>query len=284
MPRPRLALPAVVLAAAALCAPAVRPPDPVPTASRPTMEETATVTVEVDLDAVLMEAVGPVVAGSDASLSVGVLDLATGRSASYGGAGRTYDTASVVKLDILAALLLRAQDEGREPTAAERTAAAAMIGRSDNTSATTLWQTIGGAEGLDAANARLGLSETTGAAAWGLTQTTAADRLTLLAAVFGTDSPLDADSRAYATELMESVVAGQDWGVSAAGDGPALKNGWLPRDTTGRWDINSVGRVTAGGRVYLVAVVSDGHATKEAGIGLVEDAARAAVSAVGAVL
>ncbi|WP_329122632.1 serine hydrolase [Streptomyces sp. NBC_01353] len=284
MPRPRLALPAVVLAAAALCAPAVRPADPALTASRPTMEETATVTVEVDLDAVLTEAVGPVVATSDASLSVAVLDLETGRSASYGGAGRTYDTASVVKLDILVALLLRAQDEGREPTAAERTAAAAMIRRSDNTSATTLWQTIGGAEGLGAANARLGLSETTGAAAWGLTQTTAADQLALLTAVFGTDSPLDPDSRAYATELMEGVVAGQDWGVSAAGDGPALKNGWLPRDATGLWDINSVGRVTAGGRVYLVAVVSDGHATKEAGIGLVEDAARAAVSAVGAVL
>ncbi|MFE5485102.1 serine hydrolase [Streptomyces sp. NPDC056527] len=284
MPRPRLALPAVVLAAAALCAPAVRPADPAPTASRPSMEETATVTVEVDLDAVLAEAVGPVVAASDGSVSVAVLDLGTGRSASYGGAGRTYDTASIVKLDILAALLLRAQDEGREPTAAERTAAAAMMRHSDNASATTLWQTVGGAEGLDAANARLGLSETTGAAAWGLTQTTPVDQLTLLAAVFGTDSPLDADSRAYAAELMEGVVAGQDWGVSAAGDLSALKNGWLPRDTTGLWDINSVGRVTAGGRVFLVAVVSDGHATKEAGIGLVEDAARAAVSAVGAVL
>ncbi|MFD9033431.1 serine hydrolase [Streptomyces sp. NPDC059567] len=284
MPRPRLALPAVVLAAAALCAPAVRPADPAPAASRPSMEETATVTVEVDLDAVLAEAVGPVAAASDGSVSVALLDLETGRSASYGGAGRTYDTASIVKLDILAALLLRAQDEGRAPTAAERTAAAAMMRHSDNASATVLWRSVGGAEGLDAANARLGLAETTGAAAWGLTQTTAEDQLALLAAVFGADSPLDTDSRAYAAELMEGVVAGQDWGVSAAGDRPALKNGWLPRDSTGLWDINSVGRVTAGGRVYLVAVVSDGHATKEAGIGLVEDAARAAVSAVGAVL
>jgi hypothetical protein len=81
---------------------------------------------------------------------------------------------------------------------------------------------------------------------------------------------------------MERVVAGQDWGVSAAADGPrdtALKNGWLPRDATGLWDVNSIGRITAGGRVRLVAVLSDGHPTRKAGIALVERAARAAVSA-----
>ncbi|MFE5618542.1 hypothetical protein [Streptomyces sp. NPDC056524] len=241
-------------------------------------------TVEADLDAALAEAVAPVLAGSGASLSVAVLDLETGRSASYGGEGRTYDTASVVKLDILAALLLRAQDEGRGPTPAERTAAAAMIRRSDNASATTLWQEIGGAEGLDAANARLGLVRTTGARAWGLTQTTAADRLVLLRAVFGTDSPLAEDSRTYITGLTEGVAADQAWGVPAAGTGGAVKNGWLPRDATGLWVVNSVGRVTACGRVCLVAVVSDGHATKDAGVRCVERAARAAVSAVGAAL
>ncbi|MFG2870388.1 serine hydrolase [Streptomyces sp. NPDC048338] len=242
-------------------------------------------TVWMDLDAVLAGAVAPVVAGSDASLSVAVLDQASGRTASYGGEGRTYDTASVVKVDILAALLLRAQDEARRPAPAELGCAAAMIEHSDNDSATTLWRTIGGAGGLDAANARLGLTRTTGARAWGLTQTTARDRLALLAAVFGTDSPLTADSRAYVAGLMERVVAGQDWGVSAAADGPrdtALKNGWLPRDATGLWDVNSIGRITAGGRVRLVAVLSDGHPTRESGIALVERAARAAVSALAA--
>ncbi|MFF5937633.1 serine hydrolase [Streptomyces sp. NPDC012508] len=241
-------------------------------------------TVEADLDAVLAAAVAPVLAGSGASLSVAVLDLETGRSASYGGEGRTYDTASVVKLDVLVALLLRAQDEGRGLSPAERTAAAAMIRHSDNTSTTALWQVIGGARGLDAASARLGLSGTTGATAWGLTQTTAADRLVLLDAVFGTDSPLAEDSRTYITGLMEGVVADQGWGVSAAGGDPAVKNGWLPRDATGLWDVNSVGRVTAGGRVCLVAVLSDGHVTKDTGVAYVERAARAAVSAVGAAL
>lgn len=67
--------------------------------------------------------------------------------------------------------------------------------------------------------------------------------------------------------------------MSAAGTGWALKNGWMPRTATGLWDVNSIGRVSVGGRVLLIAVLSAGHATKEAGIAVVEAAARAAVGA-----
>lgn len=66
-------------------------------------------------------------------------------------------------------------------------------------------------------------------------------------------------------------------GVSAAGDAWALKNGWMPRTATGLWNVNSIGRVTADGRTYLVAVLSGGGATRESGIALVESAAKAAV-------
>lgn len=69
-------------------------------------------------------------------------------------------------------------------------------------------------------------------------------------------------------------------GVSAAADGSgwALKNGWLPRSTTGLWDVNSIGRVTVDGHAYLVAVLSKGNSTQAKGISLVEAAAKAAVS------
>ncbi|MBT2506017.1 serine hydrolase [Streptomyces sp. ISL-98] len=235
----------------------------------------------VDLDAVLAKAVGPVAAATDASVSVGVLDLESGDAAAYGK--DAYDTASIVKVDILAALLLRAQDAGRVLTAQEQTHARNMIVNSDNTSATALWNAIGGSGGLDAANARLGLTSTQGGHGerWGLTQTTAKDQLALLKAVFGEESELGEGSRTYVQGLMKRIAAGQDWGVSAAGGGWALKNGWLPRSATGLWDINSIGRVTVEGRVWLVAVLSDGHTTKEAGIALVEDVARTAVKAVG---
>ncbi|UDL98787.1 serine hydrolase [Streptomyces longhuiensis] len=257
--------------------------------------------VSVDRDDALAEALKPLLPDGDARVSVAVtaLDGATD-GAVYEGTS-AFDTASIVKVDILAALLLRAQDAGRALTSQERVYATAMIENSDNASATALWEAIGGADGLDAANLTLGLTGTRAGAGgeWGLTQTTAADQLTLLRAVFGTedtegtgsaegaksaqgaDSELSEASRAYVAGLMGRIASDQRWGVSAAADSAsvcALKNGWLPRSATGLWDINSVGRVSVSGKRYLVSVLSDGNATKEAGVALVEGVAKAAVS------
>jgi beta-lactamase class A len=212
-----------------------------------------------------------------AKVSVAVLDVESRESAAYGT--EQFDTASIVKVDILATLLLQAQDAGRQLTAQERSYATAMIENSDNASATALWQAIGRKAGLDAANERFGMTRTEGGAGqlWGLTQTTALDQLALLQQVFGGRSNLSKASQAYLQELMGAVAEDQDWGVSAAGSAFALKNGWLPRTTTGLWDINSIGWVTSHGRDYLVAVLSNGNTTKAWGIWLVEAAAKAAV-------
>ncbi|MFE2730318.1 serine hydrolase [Streptomyces sp. NPDC059349] len=248
--------------------------------------------VSVDRDDALAKALKPLLPDGDARVSVAVaaLDGATD-GAVYDGTS-AFDTASIVKVDILAALLLRAQDAGRALTPQERVYATAMIENSDNASATALWEAIGGADGLDAANLTLGLTGTRAGAGgeWGLTQTTAEDQLTLLRAVFGTESAEDAEdadsglseaSRAYVAGLMGRIASDQRWGVSAAADSAsvcALKNGWLPRSATGLWDINSVGRVSVGGKRYLVSVLSDGNTTKEAGVTLVEGAAKEAVA------
>ncbi|MFC9942745.1 serine hydrolase [Streptomyces pratensis] len=295
MPRHRTRRPALsglVTAAVLLAASAggaylvVRPPDDASTAvaavssaSSPPAVTGGSEEPEVDLDAELADALAPLADGAD--VTVAVLDTESGTGAAYGDGA--YDTASIVKVDILAALLLQAQDEGRELNGAEHAYAEAMIRRSDNTSATELLKVIGGEDGLDAANERLGLTATKAAHAWGLTQTTAADQVRLLEAVSGTDSELSPASRAYMTELMGQVEADQRWGVSAAGTGAVLKNGWMPRTTTGLWDVNSIGRVESGGHTLLVAVLSRGHATKEAGIALVESVAKAAADVTGAV-
>lgn len=236
---------------------------------------------EVDHDALLASAMRSVTVPGDAAVSVAVLDLGSGADATYGESA--FDTASIVKVDILATLLLQAQDADRRLTAAEKTYATAMIENSDNDSASALWRIIGKAQGLDAANERFGLTDTAGGddMLWGLTQTTAADQLTLLQQVFGDDSELSRASRTYLQGLMGQIAADQRWGVSAAADGSswALKNGWLARSTTGLWDVNSIGRVTVGGQDRLVAVLSNGNATQTAGISLVEQVARTAVSA-----
>ncbi len=269
-------------------APAVSTPRQAPAAQEAPMEP--------DKDEQLAAALDAVTTTGEVRFAVAVLDPADGSTGVYGDEG-PYDTASIVKVDILVALLLRAQDEGRELTGQERAHAHAMITSSDNAAATALWAVIGGAEGLDAAHARLGLDATRAGTEgrWGLTQTTAADQLVLPDAVFGQPEALTAASQAYVRGLLDAVVEGQDWGVSAAGDdddgdegdgsgtgsgGCALKNGWLPRSATGLWDINSIGRVTLDGRELLIAVLSDGHTTKEAGVALVERVARAAARAV----
>lgn len=205
------------------------------------------------------------------------------------GRDELYDTASIVKVGILAALLLQAQDEGRQLTAQERALAEPMIRNSDNEATSALWRKIGRAPGLEAANRRLGLTSTKGGPGrlWGLTQTTASDQIRLLRAVFGPagttgahPSPLNAESRAYIQSLMSRVAKDQAWGVSAAsGSEWALKNGWLRRSTSGLWDVNSIGRVTVDGRPYLVAVLSDGSASMDDGVLLVERTARQAVTA-----
>ncbi|MBO8190698.1 serine hydrolase [Streptomyces oryzae] len=202
-----------------------------------------------------------------------------------------------MKVHILVALLLRVRGASggpaRELTAREREWAAAMVVRSDNEAANALWRAAGGAEGVAAAGRLLGLSRTRPArdGRWGLTTTTAADQLALLCAVQGRGPRADvlapADRR-WVRELMRAVVPSQRWGVTAAADesGPEpagapgeVKNGWLPRTATGLWVINSVGRVTAAGRPWLLAVLSDGHASAQEGIAAVERAARAAVRA-----
>jgi hypothetical protein len=220
---------------------------------------------------------------SSATLSVAALDLTDGRRAGYGPKTGTFDTASIVKVDILAALLLQCQDQERGLTGPEKTHTGAMIRASDNDATDALWGSIGGAAGLDRANRRLGLKGTTAGTGglWGLTQTTASDQLILLSAVYGNTSPLDAGSRAYARSLMAGIEKGQRWGVSAGGTASGLKNGWLPRSATGLWDINSIGLISAGGHKVLLATLSSGNSDMPAGVSLVERGSRAAVSALG---
>jgi beta-lactamase class A len=244
----------------------------------------------------LARALKPLLPGGDTRLAVAVVDLdsADQEIASY-GAQHSFDTASISKLGILAALLLQTQDAGRQLTTAERTHAEEMIRTSDNDAANTLWQTIGEADGLDAAHERLGLKATQGGPGtrWGLTQTTATDQLQLLRAVFtrGPQSAplppkgLNQTSRAYIRRLMSQITHDQDWGISAAGSPGsrwALKNGWIQRNTTGLWVINSTGQITVHGRRYLLCVLSSGNPSMESGIKLVEQAARAAIGAASA--
>ncbi|MDY0816628.1 serine hydrolase [Kitasatospora purpeofusca] len=255
-----------------------------PTVTPASSTVTPTATPTAAATGAAAEALHSAVGRAEGAVAVAVTDLGTGQSLSYGDPGHGFATASVVKLDILAALLLRTQDLGSTPTAAQRGLATTMIENSDNDSATGLWDEIGADAGLDAANARFGLTATEAGrdGYWGLTSTTADDQLRLLRQVFTDDSLLFPASRAYIQELLDQVEEDQRWGVGAAASngGYEVKNGWLPRDTDGLWVINSIGRVERDGHELLIAVVSDGNPTDTDGMDLVESVARAAAEAV----
>jgi hypothetical protein len=215
-------------------------------------------------------------------LAVGIIDRTTGVRATYGGWHR-FHTASIVKADILAAMLLHHQTMGTPLTASERQLATQMIENSDNDAATDLWNDDDEADGIAAADARLGLGHTAPGEGgyWGLTSTTVGDQLTLLSDLTSVDSPLSAASRSYELGLMRHVEPDQSWGVTAAaapGTSSAVKNGWLPDPQL--WVINSIGVVHYEGQVLLVAILSDDQPTEAVGIAQVEAAASSAAKAV----
>jgi beta-lactamase class A len=209
--------------------------------------------------------------------SVAVLDRKTGQIYAYRGSEK-YETASVVKVQILACLLLTAQDKDRDLTSTELRLARLMIQESDNDATTDLFAHLGRASAITRCNKRLGLTQTTVASSWGLTRTTVTDQVRLLAQLVNTKGPLDADSRELAFDLMSTVDEAQDWGVPAAagsGEKTTVKNGWLPRSTEGnRWIINSVGRITGDDVDVSIAVLSHGHTTMSGGIKVVEKVAK----------
>ncbi|GAA2855338.1 hypothetical protein Acy02nite_72990 [Actinoplanes cyaneus] len=210
-------------------------------------------------------------AGQD--FAVSFVDRKSGRRYDFRG-DRPFETASVVKVELLAALLLQAQDAGRALTSAERTRTRKMIVASDNDAASQVYAAIGGTAGLRRALERLGLDDTDPAANFGLTTTTAKDQTRMVDALTATGSPLTKASRDQILSLMSSVNADQTWGISAAsfsGEQTAQKNGWLARSTeNNRWIINSTGRISSDKVDVGLSVLSHGHSGQPDGIKAVE--------------
>jgi membrane peptidoglycan carboxypeptidase len=215
-------------------------------------------------------------AASVPDFAVSFVDHRTGQRYDYRG-DRTFESASVVKLELLAALLLQAQDEGRELTATEQKRARKMIVASDNDAAAKVYAGIGGVAGLRDHLKRLGLDDTVPNSKFGLTTTTAEDQTRMVSALTAAGSPLTADSKELILQLMSSVNADQTWGVSAAsfaGEQVAQKNGWMSRATEdGRWIVNSTGRISGEKTDVALSVLSHGHRSQQDGIEAVEQIA-----------
>jgi hypothetical protein len=233
----------------------------------PAAEAKIAATVSADIQHVLR--------GRRGRHSVSVYDRVTGVDCALSGSSH-FDSASVVKAIILAALLRWHQESNRPLTATEQHEATLMITESDNDAATYLWNEVGIGRLQHFLN--LAKMHETGLGPdgyWGLTQVTAHDEMLLLRLLTGENSVLSNVSRSYQLGLMSKVVPWQRWGTTAGAPRNVtvhVKNGWLPDDDD--WHINSIGAFTSRTKNYMMAVLSDGNPTEQYGIDTIEAVAR----------
>ncbi|MFH8734231.1 MULTISPECIES: serine hydrolase [unclassified Streptomyces] len=214
--------------------------------------------------------------GHGKASALALYDRTTDTSCAF-RADTAFDSASVVKVTILGALLRQVADENRHLTSREVDLTTAMITKSDNAATNALWHQIGH-DGIQHFLNLAGMRDTVPGpkGAWGRTQITAGDQVKLLRLLTSETNVLGARSRSYALRLMNRVVPDQRWGTPAGAPGTAtvhVKNGWLPRSTNG-WRVHSVGVFTGGGHDYGMAVLSHDNRTMENGVATVERAAR----------
>ena len=198
--------------------------------------------------------------GRSSAVAVAVNDPGRGITCAL-HASQHFDSASVVKATILAALLHKAEVKHRSLTAHEKTLAHSMITVSDNAAATALWNDVG----------RTWLQKFLGLAKmnqtvlgpggyWGLTQITANDETLLLWLLLTPSSVLTPADQQYELGLMAKVTASQRFGVPAgapAGFTVHVKNGWAPLPANSDpWYVNSIGAFTSSSQAYAIVVLT----------------------------
>lgn len=216
-------------------------------------------------------------AGRSSRLGLTVADSRLGLSCALHQTSH-FDSASAIKVTIISALLYKV-DGPAHMTSAQHALAWRMITESDNAAATRLWNEVGDA-GLQRFITAAHMPHTIlDDAAWGLSQLTAQDELTLLKLLSTAGPVLSDTSRGYVLWLMSKVIPSQRWGVPAGAPADvtvSVKNGWLPDPVTRRWHINSLGVFRSLGAYrsrhinYQIAVLTDGNSSESYGIGTVQ--------------
>ncbi|MEU7717017.1 serine hydrolase [Streptomyces tibetensis] len=210
------------------------------------------------------------------TVAVGLYDRSTNTTCSL-RASSAYDSASVVKVTVLAALLWDAKKSNRYLTDRENTLAKAMITKSDNAATSTLWKQLGMTK-IKNFLAAAGMTQTKPGTNgyWGLTQITVTDEQKLLKLLTAKNAVLSDNSRAYILKLMGQVVSSQRWGTPygvPSGVTVAVKNGWLQRSSNG-WRVHSVGAFKGGGHDYVMTVLTHGNSTMNYGIATIQAVAK----------
>ncbi|MFF9806126.1 serine hydrolase [Streptomyces coeruleorubidus] len=252
---------------------------PLVAAATPASAATPAVTctsAKAGLAAKLKQDITAALATRKGTVAVGLYDRSTNTNCTL-RASSAYDSASVVKVTVLATLLWDAKKHNRYLTDRENTLARAMITKSDNAATSTLWKQLGMTK-IKGFLTAAGMTQTTPGANgyWGLTQITVTDEQKLLKLITARNAVLSDNSRAYILKLMGQVVSSQRWGTPygvPSGVTVAVKNGWLQRATNG-WRVHSVGAFKGGGHDYMITVLTHGNSTMNYGIATIQAVAK----------
>ncbi|GGW27302.1 hypothetical protein GCM10010320_02430 [Streptomyces caelestis] len=252
---------------------------PLVAAATPASAATPAVTctsAKAGLAAKLKQDITAALATRKGTVAVGLYDRSTNTTCTL-RAGTAYDSASVVKVTVLATLLWDAKKTNRYLTDRENTLAKAMITKSDNAATSTLWKQLGMTK-IKGFLAAAGMTQTKPGANgyWGLTQITVTDEQKLLKLLTAKNAVLSDNSRAYVLKLMGQVVSSQRWGTPygvPSGVTVAVKNGWLQRATNG-WRVHSAGAFKGGGHDYMITVLTHGNSTMNYGIATIQAVAK----------
>ncbi|MFF7162768.1 serine hydrolase [Streptomyces sp. NPDC008086] len=253
--------------------PCVAAATPAVAATAPTVSCTS---AKAGLAAKLKKDITAALANRKGTIAVGLYDRSTNTTCAL-RASSAYDSASVVKVTVLAALLWDAKKHNRYLTDREVSLAKAMITKSDNAATSTLWKQLGLTK-IKGFLGAAGMTQTKPGANgyWGLTQITVTDEQKLLKLITAKNAILSDNSRAYILKLMGQVVSSQRWGTPygvPSGVTVAVKNGWLQRATQG-WRVHSVGAFKGRGHDYVMTVLTHGNSTMNYGVTTIQGVAK----------
>ncbi|MFY4723299.1 serine hydrolase [Streptomyces sp. LaBMicrA B280] len=229
------------------------------------------------LAAKLTKDITAALANRKSTVAIGLYDRSTKTTCTLRGT-TAYDSASTVKVTVLATLLWDAKKHNRYLTSTETSLATAMITQSDNDATSKLWKQLGltKIKGFLAA-AKMTKTVPGSGGYWGLTQENVADEQKLLQLVTAKNSVLSDNSRSYIQKLMGQVVSDQRWGTPAGAPSTVsvhVKNGWLQRSTHG-WRVHSLGTFNGAGHDYMMSVLTQDDSTMDYGVTTIQNVAKA---------
>jgi hypothetical protein len=229
------------------------------------------------LAAKLQKDITAALANRKGTVAIGLYDRSTSTTCTL-RATSSFDSASTVKVTVLAALLWDAKKHNRYLTSTETSLATKMITQSDNASTTKLWNQLGLTK-IKGFLTAAGMTKTTPGTGgyWGLTQINVTDEQKLLKLVTAKNTVLSDNSRAYILKLMGQVVSSQRWGTPAGAPASVavhVKNGWLSRSTNA-WRVHSLGTFNGAGHDYMMSVLTHGNSTMDYGVATIQAVAKA---------